>query len=376
MTTATQRRFAFTLIELLVVIAILAVLAALSAGTYFRIRSSQQTNSTESTLEKLNMGLERLYSGKRDEAEKEYTNGNFIAGVTKEKLLGASGGPNQKDRAKAVYLYFRMKYEFPQTFPEAKATLSWTHPTAGLVFSAPAKQMFRNVPNIVDPGKLLTAGDYNDQAAALLYIILSEMSSRGETFDASALQGFTADRAIKVNTSTNPHQTQNFRVFIDSWGSPVTYVRFLANGEIDSQPFARNSSFQLVNPIPAGATNSPFDVTAKLTNTPDWNIPPSATQAFTSFYQAAGISTQTSTPASIERLLRQNFLPAVISAGANKTWDGLDVRGFNTATLGSPPPANTPANIGIVLHDPATGANLNNDNIYGYRLRKFGARGD
>src|SRR5262245_44369340 len=115
----TKHRNGFTLIELLVVIAILAILAAISAGAYFRIRNSQNNASTESTLTKLTTGVERLWSATVDQAKEEFNSGKLIGNVKKENLMGFAGGPNETDRAKAVYLYFRLKYEFPQTFPEA-----------------------------------------------------------------------------------------------------------------------------------------------------------------------------------------------------------------------------------------------------------------
>src|SRR5262245_63222269 len=164
MTRQTSRRPAFSLLELLVVIALLSVLAALAAGTYFRIRNSQQANSTESTLNKLVVGLENIYRAERDRADREFTQGQ-IRGGSMEKLEGFVGR-NERDRARAIWLFFRMKSEFPQTFPEALSDTLLVGP-AGQVLRIPAKETFRTVLPTVPA----TADDANLQSAVLLHLI-------------------------------------------------------------------------------------------------------------------------------------------------------------------------------------------------------------
>lgn len=354
-----RTRAAFSLIELLVVVALISVIAALAAGTYFRVRGGQTIAATESTLSKLNTGLERLWSAVRDQADKEFTTGQLIGNCTKEKLLGFAGGPNEKDRARAIWLYFRIKSEFPQTFNEARSPV--TIPMVGVL---PPKSLFANLPAVTDAATpRLTLNDYNDHAAALLYMILTEKGNRGELFDAQPLNSFIAEREVNYDGTVDPPRRASFRMFVDAWGTPITFIRYFTNSEIQDVPFARSSSllFQNFNALPPRQSNHPFDPTARLGD-PTWSN-------ISVFLTASNsIVPVPNTPPRLDRAFRMNFLISAISAGVNKTWDDLDVRGSAAAPY---------ANVGIVVDPAALGASgFTSDNLYGYRLRKFGERSD
>lgn len=357
--TRKPNRNGFSLLELLVVIALLAILAALAAGTYFRITNAQRVTSTESTLQKLSVGLDNLYSAERDRIDKEF-NTSQLQHASMDRLLGFAGGPNERDRARAIWMYFRLKNEFPQTFPEAVSPTNLVALPASLVFSLPPRQTFLNpitgTPNpppapVVSALAPATAEEANLQAAALLYLILSEKASRGAGFDLDAVNAFSKE----ITLSGRP-----FRVFIDSWGTPISYVRFLTSTEIDSPPYSRNlpGVFNNANNLPINLTNNPLDPKVRLIS--------SGWPNFASFVSSGGIVTQIPGVNRQEQILRRNWTTTVISAGPNRQWDMFDARGRN--------PTAPFANIGIVEYGiPGTEAD---DNMFGYRLRRFGARGD
>ncbi|CAN5568778.1 hypothetical protein BH11PLA2_BH11PLA2_35720 [soil metagenome] len=321
MTRQTHSRHGFSLIELLVVIALLSLLAALSVGTFFRIRSGQLVSATETTMQKLNTGLDRIWSAERDRAEKEFVEKKLPNGIQVDSLLVACGGSNEVDRAKAVWMLMRMKLEFPQTFAQAR-----TNVTVLGTIVLPARTTFQVVPNTAPT----TADEANLQAAALLYLILSEKGSRGEIFDVDSLNAWV--KPITVNGYTG-------KCFVDAYGTPITYARFLTNEELNEAPYTK------IPTVTATTSNNPFDPKGRLSSA---SIPAWTNRA--SFNTLSGIT---------DADMKKNFMATVISAGPNRVWDGLNV---NTT--------------GLVTYTVNATTNATSDNLMGYRLRKLGARGD
>jgi len=328
-----RSRAGFTLIELLVVVAILAVLSAIGVGAFFRIRGSSEIKANETTVAKMTTGLNKAWSAGRDSAEKEFKDGTYPAQIA--TITTIAGG--DRDRAKALWMYFRMKNEFPQTFAEAKVATTFPVTVGGTVYSTnltlflPAKRTYLAnvaltttvVPAPVAP---VTAADQAaDQAAVLLYILITEKGSRGEMF---------ADEAAGALTGKVMIGTNEFKVFTDTFGKPLTYARYATNGEIRSSPYTKTGV----------ASQDPFDPTNKL-GAP-WTIPGNATQA-TPPVVAAGLGLTG---------FGVNWLPSIICAGPNKNWDGL-----NVVLVPAP------------LLDTVT---TDSDNILGYRLRREGERGN
>ncbi len=322
-----RSRAGFTLIELLVVVAILAVLSAIGVGAFFRVRASSEIKANETTVAKMTTGLNKAWSAGRDSAEKEFkdnTYSNQIATITT-----IAGG--DRDRAKALWMYFRMKNEFPQTFAEAKAATTFSVTIGGTTYTAtlPAKRTYvanaaLNTAVVPAPVAPVTAADQvADQAAILLYILITEKGSRGEMFADEAAGALTG----KVTIGSN-----EFKVFTDTYGKPLTYARYATNGEITTPPFTKT-----------GVTSQdPFDPLNKL-GAP-WTIPGNATQA-TPAVVAAGLGLTG---------FGVNWLPSIICAGPNKNFDGLNVAPTS----------------GLVTIPTDT------DNILGYRLRREGERGN
>lgn len=357
-----SNRTGFTLIELLVVIAILTVLAALTSGAYFRIRAAQMVSSTEATLTQVSTGFDRIWSASRDQAEKEFTSSRLPGANNYDALVtycfaGAvptaeNDRSKAKERAKALWMYLRMKNEFPQTFMESHNTI-----TLGNAISLPPKTTFTSKvpawPTNCDSA-VTAANMANSQAAVLLYLILTEKGARGETFGSDTLSARSATITLR-NTLVNPAQTRTFTVFTDAWGTPLTYIRFFSSSDVNQRPFARHVS------LSGSDSQDPFDVNFRLPdNSPgafqqNGNPDSAAAQRGAAARTVIGISPQ---------LFKntRNWIPVIASAGPNREWNSLNVLGV--------PFAGTDSNTGLMIDDLAT------DNLYSYRLRQFGARGD
>ena len=318
-----RSRAGFTLIELLVVIAILAVLSAIGVGAFFRVRASSEVKANETTVAKMTTGLNKAWSAGRDSAEKEFKDNTYSAQIA--TITTIAGG--DRDRAKALWMYFRMINEFPQTFLQAKSSTPFTVTIGTSTYITPPlppKRTYLANAGIAATTAVPSSADVAaDQAAVLLYILITEKGSRGEMF---------ADEAAGALTGKVTIGTTEYKVFTDTFGKPLTYARFATNVEITTPPFTKT-----------GVTSQdPFDPLNKL-GAP-WTIPGNATQA-TPAVVAAGLGLTG---------FGVNWLPSIICSGPNKNFDGLNVA-------------------------PATGLvtiPTDTDNILGYRLRREGERGN
>jgi hypothetical protein len=123
-----------------------------------------------------------------------------------------------------------------------------------------------------------------------------------------------------------------FPVFRDLWGSPLAYIRFGTNPEINNPPFSK-----------PGASRDPFDPRGKLTQA--WGNRAAAAQAV---FGVPGLSNFPS----------EHWMITVISAGPEK-----DIAYIGQAIL-------NPLSNGLV---PVTDYG---DGILGYRLRREGQGGN
>jgi hypothetical protein len=325
------------------VIALLSLLAALAAGTYFRIRNGQLISTTETNLQKINSGLERIWSAERDRIEKEFTSRQLPFNVQYDSLLTACGGPNQVERAKAVWLTLRLKQEFPQTFSEARANITFTTPT--VTITLPPKQNFVTALAGITDVTPANSDQSANQSAALLYLILTDKGTRGEVFDPTPLNAFIR------NLSVNGYDG---KAFYDAYDSPIAFARFFTSDEINNDPYSRHSSAAVAADTQLKISNNPLDFSSRLHGGASTNPPNPAWNNAGAFRTAAGFGTNAATT-------RQNFIPTVLSAGPNRVWDNYDPP-FNAAA----------ANVGYVTYTYGT----DSDNIFGFRLRKQAARGD
>jgi prepilin-type N-terminal cleavage/methylation domain-containing protein len=320
------RRAGFTLIELLVVIALIAALAAITAGAVARVKAVQQVKASEQLLDKLQTALDTQWKLSVEESRKDAKDQKIPPAV----FALCDGDP---DRALAFWTYAKLRREFPQSFAEAlgdpcpnPAQLAGTAP-----FSAPdnrraiwvwypANNANPAVP-ILFPRKTFAtvggAGTPTDEAAALLYLILAEKGLGGT---GGAADDMTLGSQMDIGTG---------RVFKDSWGQPVTFVRLAENGELDNPPFVNPKTFK-----------DALDPKARLFTFPvgNWNSDP-VNKNLPKDRAEIALGTW-------GLFDGHNKMITVISSGPNKQFEGY-------------------AN--------ATGTT---DDIYGYRLRKLGARGD
>jgi prepilin-type N-terminal cleavage/methylation domain-containing protein len=302
---AHTRRGGFTLVELLVVILLIVILAALSAGAFFKVQAAQRVGATEATIRKLQIGLDARWKDVLHDARK----------TVPDPIVTLAGG--DRDRAIAIWTYAKLKNEFPENFTEATTTIIFA--TAPPVTLQP-RQVFATVAGKPEPDPRL-------QSAALFYAALTQTGGGGATFDLDGV-------AQQVGTTPSGHT-----VFVDSWGTPITFVRWAGPPEVQNEPYARANTIQTrLGPF---WTKNPLDPSGKLLMTPDphplnaWAQTPNRVIAM----NALGID-----------FTQDNLVPTLISAGPDKEW-GLDIYGANSADAGS-------------------------DNVVGYRLRREGAQGN
>jgi prepilin-type N-terminal cleavage/methylation domain-containing protein len=308
----TRRKTGFTLIELLVVIGILAALAAIGTGAYMRIRTSSMVKATEDTVSKASSGFMQIWSAELDNARDAFAGksgfGQYAGAV--ENVKGIAGG--DVDRARALWNYLWMKNAFPQTIAEATAATSLTAlvGTINVTVTLPARPTFAGMA----AGTLSTA----DQAAALLYRILTQKGSRGQTYNEEAIG------ALSVQLPGT-----QYRVFTDSFGNPISYLRWTAGnqGEINTAEYRKGNN----------ASPDPFDPTGRLDAVDPLTWPAARrTQVLTYF----GFTDFAS-----------NWMPTLVARGPARTWGTLN-----------------PTATGLVA--------IPDGFINGYKLRRQGNRGD
>jgi type II secretory pathway pseudopilin PulG len=311
------RRGGFTLIELMVVVLLIITLAALSAGAFYKIQAAQRTGATEATVRKVQILLDGRWKSVLDDARRSVP----------DQVLAMAGG--DKERATSLWTYAKLKNEFPERFNEV-----WTQPPT------PGTPVSINLGGaVLTPRSVFTAiasKQYNppptdqEQAAALLYAALTATGSGGTGGEMDGLN---------QQVGTTP---SGLTVFVDNWGTPITFVRWASPPEVQSEPFSRPNVVQTrAGPF---QTQNPLDPTGKLLSSPkphplnSWGVAGNPNRA--AALLALGL-TDFSTA---------NVVPTLISAGADKEW-GLKVYGEDSADAGS-------------------------DNIVGYRLRREGAQGN
>jgi prepilin-type N-terminal cleavage/methylation domain-containing protein len=295
-----SERRGFTILELLVVIAIITVLVGLTAAAVFRVQAGQSIRRTESVLAKLHSALDQQWKVTLDDARK--------TAVSRPVMTMAD---NDSRRAAALWNKFFLRREFPVSFAEIVDTNSY-YPTylymAGkqewndLVFPLQVSQLQWNIPP-------------DTQSAICLYFALSQ-SRQGMGFNADETLG----PSIRTLTFTNPNntaQSANFKVFVDSWGTPIKFIRW----PDPTQHKALLTEMNLPEFSPANLKWRDREDTEGLLLPQTPPAPPigDATDANSNNLWSA--TNQNAAQLRLHIFLNKNFMPTAISAGSDKKFD-------------------------------------------------------
>lgn len=342
--TATRPRAGFTLVEMLAVIGILALLAALTAAGIGKVRAAQMQRISEQTVIKLQLAIDQQFKAAvADQAMRDRLTYDTTKIPLKIRDDTNNTGANEVklDRAAALWAYILAKREFPQNFQEALTTnvnIGGSGGSGGYAFQP--RKTFSSVPNLaptVQP---------EDQAAHLLYLIITEKGSSGmNTVMDEATQ--SAQGEVKFAGATG-----SYRVFTDAWGTPISFRRL---AEPNVSPTAQTAVDELNQPPyvrGSGTDNDSLDPKGLLRQ-----LGGTAKTAYSTVFPPGAVpGTPNQSGAASTWFTGRNNQPAVFSAGLNRNV-------VNTAPLQLWNPGHTDGQFG-------------GDNLVGVRLRRQGNRGD
>ena len=232
---------------------ILATLVTVGVG---RVKQGQKAKQTEGTLNKIQGALYQQWQAVLDQCVQDRVQNKIPQPV----VTFCGGDP---DRSVAIWAYAHLKREFPQSFAEATSPVN-----IGNVWSLPPSNTFTSLMGQPSPGSQY-------EAPALLYIILSQKGNRGMIFQADDV------------TATAQANIGGFAVFKDSWGTPITFIRFLENSELSGSEFV-NSKILSQDPHMKVSTQDPLDPKGKLYNA--WPAPAPINRATAQNTLALGVT--------------------------------------------------------------------------------------
>jgi prepilin-type N-terminal cleavage/methylation domain-containing protein len=242
LSTLTKRRRGFTLIEVLVVIGIIGILVAITLTGAFKARGSAEKSLTVNNMQKIASALDQQLKTVADQAaDIARSRPQWFS----DQMIPLALGDDR--RAKALLLKLTLRRELPVTMAEVNGTYTLPTPvrlpTAGVNRPVPPYPLtspttFRSV-----AGQSFASTDV--ESAVLLYISVTA-GRRGLMFDPDQAVGSSG-----VGTVTSANNTP-FKVFVDAWGTPIKLVRAIRNNdsifssiqvdELDKSKYAGNAA--------------------------------------------------------------------------------------------------------------------------------------
>lgn len=224
-----------------------------------------------------------------------------------------SAAGNDPVRARAIYVKMRLKQEFPQSFAEARSGVAgFLPPLSGYTKAIEGKD-----------------GTPEQQSAVLLMLSLNRTRSGMAAFDATQHVSAAAMRDIPIGGGI-------MKVFVDAFGAPIVFTRW---------PGAWSASAGMGN---ASLTNEMKTISRQSPDKRDPSDPEGRLNGF-NLGALAGPLAPYQPPVGGDAC---NLSPVIWSAGPNREY-------------------------GVLVGDLTTvDQRAANDNIYSFRLRKDGQRGD
>jgi len=390
----TSRR-GFTAVELVVVIAIISLLAALTAGAVFRTLRTQEISFTEKTISKLSSVLDLHWKTVIDAARKEYDGlplqvRQNLLDLADNQTLGPQTpkpDPRRDDRARLLYIKFRLRQEFPTTLSMALRPSETPDP------NIPGGVRFFVAPQVVPVPyqTLLGAMQLSGKPAYINAVVdlmakngisLAQLDARPVMSEQSSMMLLMALGQSRAGVAPSPPEEivgTNFvgadvglngspRYFVDSWGTPLQFYAFPAYPEVVSGQLQGPSTSDLEvtvsfqgrtkEEVMRTTSTDPQDPEGLLLppflNFKGWapNVP--LTVTLDKILHPQIVPTQ----AGGQTVLLRRLMPVIASAGPDKD-------------IGAAVASRATANPYMML---PTAASF--DNIYSYRLRAAGGRGD
>ena len=146
-----------------------------------------------------------------------------------DALVLAAGG--DRDRARVIWTYMKLKNEFPTTFQEARSPVV----LPGVPPILPRSVFLQQLPNLPLP---TTPEQAVRQSAACLYVSLTQAGVRGVVMGTDGMNQQIADLPLDPANPASPPA----RMFVDSWGQPIAFVRMAFPDEVQGPPHVRGGA--------------------------------------------------------------------------------------------------------------------------------------
>lgn len=409
-------RAGFTAIEILIVVAIIALLMTIAAGAIVKVRAAAERTATETTLTKLASMLDRHWKAVIESAKKEYDGlpvnikQNLVALADNATASPATPKPHPRrdDRARLLYVKFRLKQEFPNSFEQAVDP----DPTFGRFLpptvQAPAIPQRGNTAATGNPAFVKFIVDFYTkansptpqnlswknnkqfptpkyQSAMLLALTLEQarggMSAAnleqevGTTFLLTGFEDAEAAKAAPAKKITLP------RYLVDAWGNPLQFYIFPAynaGGNPSTTDLDVTFNFvpanktvpvnqQLRERLQSGGGPDPQDPEGLLLNASisQWTPPAIPGFDFAMALHPQIMPTFVSANQQQTIFAMRRMVPAIVSAGPDGRIGSL------LATPNAPDDGWAASNPSMTMQSADCF-----DNLYSFRLRQTGAKGE